>query len=156
MRTSWPANKSPARDQGYTLLELLVVIAILALLAGLAGPRLFSGNDRTELTRLVQESRRIALDTGLRARQMARPQALTLDLSDKSLSSESHRLSLAGLDRLDLITAGELSHRQGSGQILFFPDGSSTGGEIRLEKGPFREVLKIDWLTGQVTRVPAS
>ncbi|MFC7050960.1 prepilin-type N-terminal cleavage/methylation domain-containing protein [Emcibacter nanhaiensis] len=156
MRTSWPANNPHAGDQGYTLLEILVVIAILALLAGLAGPRLFSGNARTELTRLVQESRQLVLDTGLRARQTARPQALVLDLTDKRLANERDSLSLAGLDRLDMVTARELGEQKDQGQILFYPDGSSTGGEIRLGKGPFSEVLKIDWLTGQVTRAPAS
>ena len=40
---------------------------------------------------------------------------------------------------------------EGVGRIRFFPDGSSTGGLIRLVQGNARADVRSDWLTGLVT-----
>ena len=39
----------------------------------------------------------------------------------------------------------------GVGQIRFFPDGSSTGGLIRVSHGAWEAEVRSDWLTGLVT-----
>jgi general secretion pathway protein H len=36
------------------------------------------------------------------------------------------------------------------GEIRFFPDGSSTGGEITLAGGNAHRYVQVDWLTGRV------
>ena len=63
----------------------------------------------------------------------ALPDEITLDLFD------------ANLEPLDRKTD----------TIRFFPDGSSTGGRVRLEAGDERYDIDIDWLTGRVRSTEA-
>jgi general secretion pathway protein H len=55
--------------------------------------------------------------------------------------------------RMSLITTGAEALSSVRGAILFFPDGSSTGGGVRLEPARLQGetiVVSVDWLTGRV------
>lgn len=62
------------------------------------------------------------------------PRQLPPDLAMSLFTAESERLS------------------RSAGAIRFFPDGSSTGGEIRLADaaGTGAIAVRVDWLTGQI------
>lgn len=47
--------------------------------------------------------------------------------------------------------ARQAQERAGEGGILFFHDGGSTGGRVRLQRGEAAWVVDVGWLTGQVT-----
>ena len=49
-----------------------------------------------------------------------------------------------------LLGAQPVSGDAGSGAIYFFPDGSSSGGEIDFAAGQARVAVTIDWFTGRV------
>jgi hypothetical protein len=54
---------------------------------------------------------------------------------------------------MSLITTGVEALSAARGAILFFPDGSSTGGGVRLEPARLQGetiVVSVDWLTGRV------
>jgi general secretion pathway protein H len=57
---------------------------------------------------------------------------------------------LNGALELGLETARSELVDAGSGQIRFFPDGSSTGGRITVMMQEQRAEVVVDWLTGQV------
>lgn len=66
-----PHEFAPRRQQGFTLLELLVVLLIIALLAAYVGPKLFSQVDKAkvkatqaQMTTLANALTQFRLDTG--------------------------------------------------------------------------------------------
>jgi general secretion pathway protein H len=51
---------------------------------------------------------------------------------------------------LRLLTAAEEQTGQSTGRVRFYPDGSSTGGRIKLVAGARAWDVEIAWLTGEV------
>lgn len=136
--------------RGFSLLELLVVLAIAAATAALVVPRAVGTLERARFQSAVREivsglrhTRSIAL---LRQREAAfyldvEEKFYRIDrLKERPLPSPLH-LQIETL-KSDLTPSG--------GKIRFFPDGSSTGGQILLAWGEWRRQIDVDWLTGKV------
>jgi general secretion pathway protein H len=51
---------------------------------------------------------------------------------------------------LAMLTAQSEQIQDKTGNIRFFPDGSSTGGRITISAGERREDVDVDWLSGRV------
>ncbi len=146
----WRAGKKPARTSGFTLVELLVVMVVLAALIGLALPafdRVMPGaalrSEAAEVAALLREARSRAIrdDASL---------AVTLDLGDRAVAMPGRRHRLPERLGMTLLT-GSTEITRGGGRILFYGDGTSTGGRLRLiAKDEHVDVL-VDWLTGRVT-----
>jgi general secretion pathway protein H len=49
-----------------------------------------------------------------------------------------------------VVTAQTELTGEGAANIRFFPDGSSTGGRVTLERGQTVWKIDINWLTGQI------
>ena len=56
---------------------------------------------------------------------------------------------------VSFIGAREVQPREGEGAIVFFPDGASTGGRVRLRIRSAAWNVDVAWLTGQVRAVRA-
>lgn len=142
----------PCHDQGFTLLEMIAVLAIVALATGLAMPRLSAMRQNLKvksaavqlvsglkLTRAAamrsNDDHALIVDT-LRRRYWAdgavRAQALPRDVS----------LSFEGQDS-GVGAPGTLSFR-------FRPDGTASGGKIKLGSGRQGAIISVDWLTGNI------
>jgi general secretion pathway protein H len=128
-------SRAGAAERGFTLLELLVVLTLVALLAGVALPRL-----QTMLTPSFERTaRRVAL-----AVRDQRTQAI---LSGRLVSVSPAQMAL-------LLPAGTqiVDAPPEESAILFFPNGTSTGGRIVLAaRDGRRAAVAVDWLTGQVS-----
>lgn len=146
------ASSSAVRCAGFTLLEILVVLVILAIIAGYAGSRMVAG---TEQASLNAASTALAADLR-RARSQAivhnAPAAVRVDVAGRSFGIPGTRPYKVpdGLT-VTLFTAVTDQTTTNAGEIRFFPDGSSTGGEVTFAGGRAREYVQIDWLTGRVT-----
>lgn len=57
--------------------------------------------------------------------------------------------SLPSSVKLNLFTADYLMS-EGQGSIVFYPDGSSTGGRVTLEAAGRKQIVDIVWLTGAI------
>jgi general secretion pathway protein H len=135
---------------GFTLFELLVALAVVGLLLVVL-PRSFGGVERARLDATVE---RIAGDlrrARSRAILTAIPQRFIVDLDRRRFGIEGLHAStlpdeltvqIAGA-REDIVTRTLIA-------IRFFPDGTSTGGRIRLDGGARFGEVRVDWLTGRV------
>ena len=132
------------------MIELLVVMAILAALIGLAMPtfdRVLPGaslrSEAAEVAALLREARSRAIrdDADL---------AVSLDIGDRTVAIPGRRHRLPQRLGLTLLT-GSTEITRGGGRILFYGDGSSTGGRLRLLARDEHVDVLVDWLTGRIT-----
>ena len=140
------------RAQGFSLLELLIVVVIMGMVYVLVPGMIFGGVSGAELR---ASSRDIA--SGLRqARSFAvserREAIVTLDLDKRafSLSGNARIFQLPEKLELKLYTAQSEIVNERQGAIRFFPDGSSTGGRVTVASGERKYLVDVDWLTGKV------
>ena len=139
--------------EGFTLLELLVVLTILVLIIAVVPPLLEGPMGTAELK---GAARHIA--AGLR---YARSHAVARNHEAVfELDLEARRYRVSGLQRRYQLPRGlglklyaarsEFSNAQ-TGAIRFFPDGSSTGGRVTVSLNPRTYEVDVNWLTGRVT-----
>lgn len=145
-----PIIDHACREQGFTLVELLVFLALTALAAALVAPQF----DRTNRGIAIRTA---ALDLAaqLRATRAAAiadnmEKALTLDLAGRHFWPDGHAHPRTMPQNLTLELAIPASDRLGpdSGRLRFFPDGASNGGRITLKDGNRFAVVIVDWMTG--------
>jgi general secretion pathway protein H len=143
---------SGSRPCGVTLLELIVVLAIVGLVLALIPGLMLRGQPGLD----VMVAARAVADGLRQTRSQAmlgnREEVFSLDVEQR-LFRAGRDQPLKQLDRaieLHLHTAAAELTGSESGQIRFFPDGSSTGGAIDLARGDLHSQVRVDWLTGQV------
>jgi general secretion pathway protein H len=140
--------------RGFTLLEVLVVIALMAIVSSLTAPMAVRTTSGSE----AQVSARQVAATLRKSRSQAiienRDLVVTVDVDDRSIRIDD-RAAATLPDSLGLRVYAARSEQQdgGTAGIRFFPDGSSTGGEIIVEDAKAAYHVQIEWLTGQVAIV---
>ncbi|WP_435103498.1 GspH/FimT family pseudopilin [Arhodomonas sp. AD133] len=140
------------RARGFTLLELMVVIAILAVAAVLVGPRFAGAIESVRLqaaTRDVASALRAARTEALRERRDAAV-LIDVDRGLYQLSSASESRALPEGTKVGLVAGGADISSDSQGRIVFFPDGSSSGGRISLANNGRQFRVDVNWLTGRV------
>jgi general secretion pathway protein H len=140
-------------DAGFTLIEMLVVLTILALAMTFAGPLLSGGSQGARLQMAVNEL--------VSAFRLTRSAAITrnaetnliVDVDKRTFRSTvvSQRPFAPDIEAKVKFAAG-IGARASDGSFRFFPDGSSTGGDVTLSLRGQQAKLCIDWLTGEVRR----
>jgi general secretion pathway protein H len=127
------------RQDGFTLIEMIVVLAVLGLMLGL-----FIGHGPMRSARLDLDAAGREVAASLR---LARSLAIARNRSVIWTASPT-RYGLTGEALHALPTDVAL---QGSPRIGFAADGSSSGGALVL-RSPNRSVaISVDWLTGRVS-----
>ncbi|MDY0834905.1 type II secretion system protein [Pseudomonas sp. SED1] len=135
-----------ALQRGFTLLEMLVVIVLISIAAGLVGFGLQQGlrvaKERQAVGQMVdalRSTRARAIVSGTSARTV-------FDLAQLSFQAPGRPLRHWPADlQVTLHTA-----EQAGSAVEFYPDGSSTGGNLLLANGSRRWRIDIGWLTGSV------
>jgi general secretion pathway protein H len=126
------------RQDGFTLLEMIIVLVILGLILGIAAAR--------------GPMHSASLDTEAAARELAG----TLRLVRGHAIAENRTIAVAvaanhyqvsGLATHSLPQDVALS---GSAMIRFAPDGSSSGGSVVVQSATSSITIVVNWLTGRV------
>lgn len=139
----------PRREQSaFTLVEMMVAIAIVALLMAVTVP----GSIRMYESIQYRQAVRDVLTTLANARQLAvdrgSPQDVAFDPDRRQVSLGADIQQLPDGFELTVTTASEVN-RQNLGVIRFYPEGSSTGGDIDIASPTGRGVrISVDWLMG--------
>lgn len=128
-------------NAGYTLIELLVVIAIMGLIAVFAAPSV----TRTIAAATIDADARRTV-AGLRTLQrVAEDGQRAVTISDGNAGISADANSQPGWP------ASSISLADAAHPIVYFADGTTTGGTLRLrEEGRARDI-DVAWLTGAVT-----
>ncbi len=139
-----------AATQGFTLLELIVVLVIVILGFAAIGISISSGHDSTAIkttARDIVSALRFARGEALMSHEET---TITFDLENNSYTvSERERVyEIPEGVAVTVVTAQSELTGQGLGSIRFFPDGSSTGGRVTLEGKTAKWQIDINWLTG--------
>lgn len=142
--------------RGFTLIELLVVLLILASATAIvvpmfdpASPGAQVKSDVSALSAFLREARSDAIASN-------RDVLVTISTDTKTYMSRNpmRKGTLKSDAKLSMITAKIEQVDRTTGGFRFFPDGSSTGGEIHIDADSERYVIKIEWLTGRVSVTP--
>ncbi len=137
-------------DRGFTLLELLVVVTILAFASALVGVNF--GGDRASLESI---GRTLVTDLRyVRSRAMVGnvDTALTVDLRRNVYYSRAANIDRPLPDSVALeLTVDQRDSGDRLGRIVFYPDGSSSGGEVRLTRNGRSLEITTAWLNGYVS-----
>lgn len=149
-------------QHGFTLLELLVVLGIVALAAAVVIPNI-TGTESNLLTAQVRQTasafnyaRRLAIVEG--APQMATLLQMSPDDPDyPDIKGEIlQRASVPVLESLDVEIAFQADINaepevQEIIEMVFFPQGGSTGGILTLRLDDLEAGIRVDPITGRIT-----
>lgn len=146
------ANVFPASNTaGFTLLELIIAIAVVAVVLGVSAPamqRLYQSSQYhgavNDVVDLLSSARYAAVRNGASVDVLIYPETLMIAAGRKEQQLPDNL-------QVEVVGARELN-RDGAGVIRFYADGSSSGGNVRLQSdsGVWVQV-NVDWLMGRVT-----
>ncbi|MGJ4961322.1 GspH/FimT family pseudopilin [Bradyrhizobium sp. HKCCYLRH3061] len=152
LTTHWPEETSA----GFTLVEMLAVLVILALAATAAVPLLSRGAGAVSLDAATSEIASALRATRAAAIVQSRMMTLSVDVDRRTFGSDVVKLrSFAPDIQAKLTYAAATQSGPAVGGFRFFPDGSSTGGDLSLGLGEREVRLCVEWLTGTVRTAAA-
>ena len=143
----------PRREQcAFTLVEMMVAMAIVGLLMAVTVPGSIRMYESIQYRQVVRDvlttlgsARQLAVDRG-------RAQDVAFDPDRRQVSLGDDIQQLPDGFELTVTTASEVN-RQNVGVIRFYPEGSSTGGDVDIASPTGRGVrISVDWLMGGVSQ----
>jgi general secretion pathway protein H len=137
---------------GFSLIEMLAVLAIVALATALAMPLAMRPSDALRLDAAAQDL--VAALRLTRAAAIARngDAALTIDVERRTFASPAVPARALPADLSVKLKIAEPERARSQGGFRFFPDGSSTGGDMLLALRGKEVKICVDWLTGIARR----
>lgn len=146
------SNSPKKTQQGFTLLELIIVLVVSVLGFAAVGSNISSGNQSTRLqaaARDMASALRYAHGQALVTRQ---PVSVSVNLDENSyrISNKDKVYFMDEQIEISVVVAEEEMQEGKEASIRFFADGSATGGRITLEWGKQLRRIDVNWITGAV------
>jgi general secretion pathway protein H len=138
---------------GFTLLELLVTLSVIGLLASLTAPRFAAMMPGAVLRQTTLQL--VADLRGARNKSIAEGKAVVIsfDSEGRSYKSSSGKSATDWPENVqfEIAVPDNMVNESEQPQILFYPDGSSTGGEVLCSTVGRSIRVKVNWLAGWVS-----
>ena len=146
------------RQSGFTLIEIIAVLLVLAIVAGLVGARVRSGSGGDVLQATAHELALRCRAARAKAIRRGADQTVVIDLANRVVSAGEEGLELNIPATITILTDTSAAEQrsQAVAGIRFHPNGSSTGGVVRLEAGRKAYEIRVNWFTGRVSVEAAS
>lgn len=140
------------KQQGFTLMEMLLVVAIMGIVLAIAPPLLSAAMPGVQLksaTRSIvaalRRTRSVAIASGKSAILEMNIEAL-----QAKVTGDNRIIQLPESVEVSMVTADQEVVSDQNANIRFFPDGTSTGGRVTLRNGENGYAVDVDWLTGRI------
>lgn len=146
-RRTGPAAR---RARGVSLIEIVIVITLVAVMSLLAASAMNGGFKGMQLRSSAKEIASQLRYTRTRAIATGRTQRFVLDLQGHTWTAAEHHGDIPRALQVSFIGARELQPSAREGAILFFADGASTGGRVKLARDTAAWTVDVAWLTGEV------
>ena len=144
------------RDDGFTLLEILIVLAIMGAVLGIVishGPVRSQALQTRAAAGALAQTLRLA-----RAQAIERSQTVSviIDPQRHSFAGDLGTVRTLAPDMDVALLPGTIPGPGDTGLVRFSPDGSASGGGVILGTGHRRLRISVEWLTGRVTVADAT
>lgn len=139
------------RAAGFTLIEIVVVLMLIALVITVISISATQGLSSAKIRSAAKDLMAALRYTRGQAIVSRSEQRLEVDVEARTY--QAPRRALVELPKnmeMRLLTAAAERTGETKATIRFFPDGSSTGGRVRLIAGEREWQVEIAWLTGEV------
>lgn len=145
-------RQNSRHSRGFSLVELLAVLALIGLIMGMVGGSIFRNLDSVKTRRAGKDVMTALRYTRGQAIITRQEQWLEINIEKMTyLAPGKEAVTLPEGVEISVKTALSDILNETTGRVRFFPDGSSTGGRITLLAGQREWLIKVAWLTGEIT-----
>jgi len=137
---------------GFTLVEMLVVLVIVAMMMALVGTSISRNISGAEMRTAASKVAASLRYTRTQASMKKREQVFLVDTEALTYTAGNRKPEkLPRGMKVELNTARSELTSETAGGIRFYPDGGSTGGNVRLEANDRIYQVNVAWLTGEAS-----
>lgn len=145
-----PVNRK--RAAGFTLVELVVVLVLASIMLALVGTSISRSVSSAEMRASVRQMAASMRYTRTRAILDRQEQVFVVDIENRTYTAPQREpVELPEGVEVELNTARSELTSETVGGIRFYPDGGSTGGNVRLAANNRVYRINVAWLTGAAT-----
>ena len=138
--------------RGFTLVEMMVVLVIVALMMALVGTSISRNISGAEMRTAASKVAASLRYTRTQAILTKTEQVFIVDTEERTYqAAQSEVKQLPEGMEVELNTARSELTSETVGGIRFYPDGGSTGGNVRLEANGRIYRINVAWLTGEAS-----